>query len=341
MPLQTKKILIIRFSSIGDIVLTTPVIRCLKLQTGATIHFITKKSYATLLEASPYITTIFTIKKGIKELLPILKAEKYDYVIDLHKNLRSSRLAYNLGVKRYTFDKLNIQKWLMVRTKINRLPDMHIVDRYMQAVSTLGVKNDGQGLDYFIPQGKEAIIADFFKNNTLFSTQKNYIAFAIGAAHATKRLPKERIISICQQIKQPIILLGGSDEAAVGKLIAQQSGSHVSNACGKSTLHQSASLIQQASQVITHDTGMMHIAAAFQKPIISLWGNTIPEFGMHPYYKKGVHESSIIEVKGLSCRPCSKIGYNQCPKGHFKCMNDLNEAEILNHVIGFDKKEFS
>lgn len=335
MPLNSladKKILIIRFSSIGDIVLTTPVIRCLKLQTRAEIHFVTKKSYHSILANNPYVDKVYTIEKDVNEILSTLKTEAYDYLIDLHKNLRSNELAYKLGVKRYAFNKINLQKWLMVNTKINRLPDVHIVDRYLETVKSFGVVNDGEGLDYFVPKEDHVNLKDFFQKETNFNSAEPYIAFAIGAAHATKRLPIEKIIAICKAIQQPIVLLGGPDEQQIGEKIAQEAGNFVFNACGRCNLNQSASLISQSKQVISHDTGMMHIAAAFQKRILSIWGNTIPAFGMYPYYKKGVNEGEIVEVKGLSCRPCSKIGYDQCPKGHFKCMNDINITKIVNHL---------
>ncbi len=318
-----QKILIIRFSSIGDIVLTSPVLRCLKEQTGAELHFLCKTSYRTLLEANPNINKIYSIKQDIKEVISELKAEKYDVIIDLHKNIRSLQVRRALGVKSYSFDKINLAKWLIVNFKINRLPDMHIVDRYLAAVESLGVKNDGQGLDYFIPSDQEIDLYDLAKKSSFGGSLQKYTAFAIGAAHATKRLPLEKIIAICKSVKSPIILLGGPQEQAVGDQICAAAGPHVLNTCGQMSLHQSASLVRQASEVISHDTGMMHIAAAFSKKIISIWGNTIPEFGMYPYYPRGINQNTSIEVKGLSCRPCSKIGSEECPKGHFRCMRDL------------------
>jgi len=335
MKTRTQKILIIRFSSIGDIVLTTPVIRRLRLQLGAEVHFLTKQSFQPVLVANPYLHKIYTIQKKVNEVLPALKKEKYDVIIDLHNNLRSWQVKLNLGVKNYTFDKLNFEKWLMVNFKINRLPNIHIVDRYLATVKSLGIINDGKGLDYFIPKNDELIM----NNETLRSlsitpsphhpiTLSPFITFVIGAAHATKRLPTEKIISICNKIQVPIILLGGPEDAERGEVIAKAAGNHIINACGKLTLNQSASVVQQAWKVITHDTGMMHIAAAFNKDMISVWGNTIPEFGMYPYYSAGENRNITLEVKGLACRPCSKIGYEKCPQGHFKCMKDIGENEF-------------
>ena len=324
-----KKILVVRFSSIGDIVLTTPVIRCLKEQTDAQIDFLTKVNFKSVLESNPYISNLHTIDKSYKEKLVELKSANYDLIIDLQHNQHSWRLKRSLGIQSFSFNKLNIKKWLLVNTKLNFLPNIHIVDRYLATTASLGVQNDGKGLDFFIPKGQEVNIENFLPKGTT-----KYIAFVTGAAHATKRLPEEKIISICKKLSYPIVLLGGKDETESGERIALESGAHVLNACGKFNLNQSASWVKQATVVITHDTGLMHIAAAFSKNIISIWGNTTPLFGMYPYYPKGVNNNISIEVNNLQCRPCSKIGYAKCPKGHFNCMKQIDEQAIL---IGIEK----
>jgi ADP-heptose:LPS heptosyltransferase len=310
------KILIIRFSSIGDIILTTPVARCLHEQLNAEIHFLTKKSFAGILQQNPYIKKIWSFDKNVAEILPLLRGEGFEVIVDLHKNLRSWQVRWQLrNVKSFSFQKLNFEKWLFVNFNINKMPPIHIVDRYLATVAPLGIKNDGKGLDYFIPSKDEIDIKNLSENK--FSAQ-NFVAFVIGAAHATKRLPESKIIEFCQKINLPIVLLGGKDETEQGAQIAQQSGAHIYNFCGKLNLHQSASVVRQARAVVTHDTGLMHIAAAFHKPIISIWGCTVPEFGMSPYLPN--KENKILEIKELSCRPCSKIGFAKCPKGHFDCM---------------------
>ncbi len=348
---KIKKVLVIRFSSIGDIVLTTPVVRCLKKQLGAEVHYLTKNSFQKVISTNPHLDKIFTIEKNVSEVLTQLKAEKYDGIIDLHKNLRSKQVRWALRVPYFTFDKINWQKWLMVNFKINKLPNVHIVDRYMAAVKPFGIKYDGEGLEplkpptpkgeYRFPSGKfSEIISEEELERKLqnFPDGKRYsplgvggfICFAIGGAHATKRLPISKIIEICKGVELPIILVGGPDDATVGeKVVLEVKKESLINMCGKTSLEESALIIENAKKVITHDTGMMHIAAAFQKPIISIWGNTIPEFGMHPFYKKGVNNNVSIEVQGLSCRPCSKIGYHQCPKGHFKCMQDIDIEKVI------------
>ncbi len=316
------KFLIIRFSSIGDIVLTTPVVRNLKQQCeGAEIHYLTKQQYAHLLEYNPYIDKIHTLDKSLSELVVKLRKEHFHYVIDLHNNLRTLRVKNKLRTVAFSFNKLNKEKWLMVNFKINKLPDIHIVDRYMKTISYFIDDNDMKGLDYFIPD-KDVVNLD-----TLPEThRKSYIAFAIGAQHFTKRLPVKKITAICKLLPLPVVLLGDNNDAIVGEKIVQQVGANVYNACGKYNLNQSASIVQQSQVVISHDTGLMHIAAALKKQVISVWGNTIPEFGMYPYLSD--KKSEIVQVEHLKCRPCSKIGFKKCPKKHFKCMNNIDENKI-------------
>ena len=340
------KILILRFSSIGDIVLTTPVTRAVKQQVaGAEVHFATKPAFRDIVENNPYVSRVHCLTGRLSELVAELRAERFDFIIDLHNNLRTSIIKARLGVKSSSFDKLNARKWLLVNWKIDTLPRRHIVDRYLAAAAPLGVRNDNRGLDYFIPEADEVDVAAALPP----AFQRGYVAFAIGAQHATKRLPVERIIELCGLLRQPVVLLGGPTDESTGHVIelAFDEGAAASplpkpripenpyyfprapdpalaktliyNACGKFNLNQSASLVRQARLVVSHDTGLMHVAAAFQKEILSVWGNTVPEFGMYPYRT----EFRALQVEGLACRPCSKIGFAACPLGHFKCMRDI------------------
>ncbi len=317
-----KKILVIRFSSIGDIVLTTPVIRCLKDQSNAEIHFLTKEVFSGIVSNNPNISKVITIKSKVSEAREKLLAENYDFVVDLHHNLRSAQVKRLLKKPSASFPKLNVKKWLLVNAHINRLPKIHIVDRYFETVKPLGVKNDGKGLDYFIPEKDEVNLASLPESHN-----KNFIAFTTGAKFGTKQLPVEKMISIVHLLRRPIILLGGKEDFDRAEKIRSECGELVFNACGKYNLNQSASLVRQSDFVIAHDTGLMHIASAFHKKIFSVWGNTVPDFGMTPYQPG--EGSKIIEVKNLSCRPCSKIGFAKCPKGHFKCMNDIDVKEFI------------
>ena len=320
------KVLIIRFSSIGDIVLTTPVIRCLKIQMPwIEIHYLIKKQFHEIVSTNPYISKFWLFDDNFHELIPKLRAENFDFIIDLHKNLRSSYVKLVLKRPASSFPKLDFQKWFLVNLKINLLPGVHLVDRYFKALKPLGIFNDGKGLDYFIP-GKEEV--DLSTLPVAF--RSGYIAFVIGGKHATKILPDEKVVYICKNLGYPVILLGGKEDRERGDNIISQTDDKVFNACGTFSINQSASLVHQADKIITNDTGFMHIAAAFKKPVLSIWGNTIPGFGMIPYLPAEYRErSSIFEVKNLSCRPCSKIGFSECPKKHFKCMMDQDLDAII------------
>jgi ADP-heptose:LPS heptosyltransferase len=314
--LSMTKFLILRFSSIGDIVLTTPVIRCLKQQyPDAEVHYATKKSYQSLLENNPYIDKVFVLENGLNELVKSLQSERYDYIIDLHNNLRTRIIKIRLGVKSFSFNKLNFQKWILVKFKKNLMPNVHIVDRYMKTVESLGVKNDNKGLDYFIPE-KDEMPLDWLPENF----RSGYAVYAIGGQHETKKLPLHKMIELCQTIQLPLVLIGGKEDVVISEQLSVISKNiPIFDTCGKCNLNQSASLIKNSKFVYTHDTGMMHVAAAFKKKVVSIWGNTVPEFGMYPYQT----DFEVIENKYIHCRPCSKIGYEECPLGHFRCMNRL------------------
>lgn len=333
-----KKILVIRFSSIGDIVLTTPVIRCLKNQIqDAEIHVLTKKKFSNLYKTNPYINKVYEYDDSLKKNILELKQENYDFVVDLQKNKRSVRVTRALGRPHASFPKLNFRKFLLSTFKINIMPDVHIVDRYFKAVDKLGVKNDFQGLDFFISEKNDYPITDL-----PHEFQNGYYAFVIGGTYKTKILPAVKIAEILKKINKPVILLGGPDDVERAQeiifLVNGQrttdnnvcaSDSQILNLVGKINLEQSASIVKNAESVLTNDTGLMHIAAAFHKNIVSVWGNTVPELGMYPYLPKEPEKCHIVECKDVKCRPCSKLGFKECPKKHFKCMMEIDVDRVV------------
>ena len=309
------KFLVVRFSSIGDIILTTPVVRHLKQQVeDAEIHYLTKQEFAPLLKANPYINRIHLFDGNMRATLDILKKMEIDYVIDLHHNLRSLRIKTGLRRIAFSVHKLNWKKWLLVNFKMDRMPDRHMVDRNLDTINVFIEKRDEDGLDYFIPEQEEI---DILTLPAAF--RDGYIGLSIGAQHETKKLPVDLLVKLCHSLEHPVVILGGpGDRKTAETIVSSLPGKSIFNSCGQYSINQSASLVRQASVLITHDTGLMHIGAAFQKKIISVWGNTLPGFGMFPY--RPDPSSVQFEVNGLSCRPCSKIGYQKCPRGHFKCM---------------------
>ncbi len=317
------KFLIIRLSSIGDIVLTSPLVRMIKNQVeGAEIHFLVKKNFLPVIAHNPHIDHIHCFEGNLSETINSLRLQNLDYVIDLHHNLRSYRISRALNIQTYRFKKLNLKKFLLVHFKLDWLPNKHIVDRYIETCQFLHLKNDGLGLEFFYPKEAEVSVDSL---PSIFID--GYFAFVIGGQHFTKKLPNELIIQIIQRINYPVILIGGKEDAENAEAISKAIGLNSKNFCGKINLYASASIVKHAQLVITHDTGFMHIAAAFEKKIISIWGNTVPQLGMYPY--RAHPQSFQSEVKGLACRPCSKIGFQSCPKKHFDCMQKQDIDTIV------------
>lgn len=306
------KILIVRFSSIGDIVLTTPVVRYLHEQGNAEVHYMTKSSFEQLLKPNPRIHKIWTINKSIVECIPQLKAEKFDLIIDLHNNIRTQRLKLALGTPSRTFKKLNLRKWLFTGLKIDSLPNKHIVDRYLETIAHLKLKDDEQGLDFFLPKTINHPIIE-----------GEFVACVIGGQHDGKQLPLDKWKSLFTKSKRKFIVVGGPEDQSWGDELESEFD-HVESYAGKLSIMESAFLVKQATWVITNDTGLMHIASAFQKNIISLWGQTSPKFGMFPY--RAGEKSLIIEP--TESRPLSKLG-NKKTKLHAMYTIDMDSIVKL------------
>ncbi|MDB5143499.1 MAG: glycosyltransferase family 9 protein [Mucilaginibacter sp.] len=318
------KILVIRFSSMGDIIYTTPVVRCLKKQlSNAEVHFLTKPAFKYIYDNNPYVDRLLLLKPTLSETIEEINAENYDYIIDLHNNLRTSLIKLRTGIKSSTYKKQRLRKWLSLKFNLKLVPPVHLVERYLKTVKFLGVKNDGKPIDYYVKTEHD------LKKLLPASHQENYVAFVIGATHFTKRMPNEKIINICRQIDRPIVLLGGEDVKTNGIVIAGAAGNKVYNACGSTSLDESVFLVSKATSVIGFDTGLTHIAEAFDKPIASIWGGTVPELlGVQPYMVK---DAEVIGIN-LPCRPCSKFGLEKCPLGHFKCMRDIPDNKVVDFV---------
>ena len=319
------KILVLRFSSIGDIVLTTPVLRCIKKQfPGSELHFASRQKFEGLLEPNPHVDRVHSLDGSLNRLIRTLRREKFDCIIDLHNNLRTRIIKSALwGVKSHTFNKLNLRKALLTRFKIDVMPDKHIVQRYLEAAAPLGLRDDGDGLEFYFPE-------DYTGPAPAPELPAAFHAYAIGGTWNTKRMPMQKIIEWMGQVTLPVVLLGDKNDAREAEFIKDSFPDRIVNLCGLLDLNGSAWVMQRARSVISHDTGLMHIAAAMQKPIVSIWGNTVPAFGMYPYYgKNSLMNAVIAEVIGLDCRPCSKLGYDECPRGHFRCMMDQDSEGIL------------
>lgn len=329
-PIKNVKVLFIRFSSIGDIVLTTPAIRCLKQQLPNTeIHFLVKQQFKTVIENNPHINKIITLGDNWDSMIDEVNKIQYDYVIDLHKNIRSYRLIKTLNTKLtkvLSYKKLTVQKFLLTKFGINFMPKTHISVRCINALKPLGIVDDGKGLDYYIADKDVLTDTDLPTSHSF-----GFIAIVIGASYYTKKLPVHKLQSLCKAINYPIILVGAKEEIVEGSEIAAIDDTKIYNACGKFNLNESADIVRRSKLVIAHDTGLLYIACAFNKKVIAVWGGTSPKLAVEPFYGTAMNANFIYKnkiVSNLSCQPCSNYGTKVCPKKHFKCM-ELQDIELM------------
>lgn len=311
----------------GDIIYTTPVVRCLKEQIpGAEIHFLIKEEFSYIYQNNPHLTKLHILKDTLNETISDIRKENFDLIVDLHNNLRTSIIKIITQIPALTYKKDRITKFLILKLRLKHLIDpRHLVERYLDAVKTLGIKNDNKPIDYYI--AKDYSLNDFLPE----SHQKKFVAFIIGATHFTKRLPNDKIIEICKQLNLPVVLLGGPDVKDNAEIIKSACGNNIFSTCGYTNLDQSVFLVSKADKVIGFDTGLTHISEAFNKPLASIWGGTTPDLlGVQPYK---ISDSFIAGID-LDCRPCSKFGLEKCPLNHFNCMKNIPNETIVSFING-------
>lgn len=322
------RVLIIRLGSASEILLTTPLIRAIHQQIeGAEIQLLVNKKNKELLPSNPRIAKIHSYQESTKDMVDLLKTEQFDFVVDLQHNRRTKRICQQLGVPCSFLQTYPFKRWMSVRLKINTLPHKHLVERYFETVETLGVHNDNQGLEYHIPE--EEI---FDTDNLPVFFEDGYVAIALDAERATQRIPTTKIIEIATILHKPVILLGSKEVKDIGEEIVSQLGDRAYNACGEFSFNQCASLIQQSACVLTGDSAYMHMASALNKPICSLWGSTVPEFGKYPYFPEQRNLFRIFEICSLKCRPCAQLGFKKCPRRHFRCMKNISAIEVADWI---------
>lgn len=314
------KILVIRLSSLGDVLLTTPVIHALKLEyPAAKIDFIVKEQYKDSLLHNPDITTLFIYEKEkVKKMNSDLKAKEYDLVIDLQNNIRSHILTRGLRTTIYRFKKPSFKKFLLVKFKINLLKDLKtITQRY---ANTAHVHIEVEEPKLFLPPNLTTKLTDGF----------NYIGFCPGSKHFTKRWLPEYFVQLGNELVKlgyKIVLFGGKSDNELCSLISGKIDGCI-NLQNDDQLLQTAVDMKKCLLVLTNDSGLMHTASALDVPLTAIFGSTVREFGFCP---TGAH-NLILENKSLSCRPCSHIGKSNCPQKHFKCMKEITPEYVLDHL---------
>ena len=325
-----RKILVIRFSSIGDIVLTTPVLRRLfAAYPGASIDYCVKPAFVPLVNTSPYLNTVCTPDAPPRG--------HYDMVIDLQNNLRSRSLVKAISCDRvYRYRKQNWKKLLLVRTGLNLFDSKDsVVDRYMASFEEQKIDSDQRGCELWLSEDDRSFAASFSNGDGL------RLAVCFGANHFTKRYPPRKFASVIEsvlgELQLRVFLLGATEDTRqadeIFAALSPVASSRVMNLSGKTSLKQSAAVLEACDAVLTNDTGLMHIASAFRKQLFVLFGSSVAEFGFFPYNTPYV----LFEVADLACRPCSHIGRDSCPKGHFRCMMDIPEQLVAKKITDYFK----
>ena len=344
------KTLIIRFSSIGDIVLASPLVRVLRARfPEGEIDLLTRTEYAELLRSDPNLNVTFpydrsTGFRGLVRLALRLRAERYDLVVDIHNSLRSRLVRWILGAPRTAAIRKRIfARWMLVRLKKNLYRDaVGVADRYIETVLEYGIVNDGQGLALHIPDDVQSRTTRRLATLGLNEYEK-VIGLCPSARHETKRWPKERYadlgLRLARRLKAKILLFGGPEDRERCAWIAQamlQGGAEgsVADLSGELSLLGSATAFTFCDVVITNDSGLMHIAAAMQSTLVAIFGSTVREFGFFPLGTRQV----VLERAGLECRPCSHVGRDACPKGHFRCMLDTTVDAVESAAVGLLQK---
>lgn len=322
---KVNRILIIRLSSLGDVLLTTPVIRALKKKyPEASIDFFVREEYADVVKLNPNIDVVYALPRSekVKILVKMLKGNNYDFVVDLQNNFRTRFIVSSLNKLTYSFKKPTWDKYLLVRFKINRYKEIKsITERYCESIQ--GLKLDKGGLELYLPQSVE----------TESLPGKNNIGICPGSKHFTKRWPVEYFVELGNDLKQKgyeILIFGGSDDKTICDLISSQVRGAI-NLCNENNLYKTATEMKSCKLVVCNDSGLMHVASAVNIPVLAIFGSSVREFGFSPY---GV-PNLILENKSLSCRPCSHIGRNSCPKKHFRCMKEITPQLVSENVTKF------
>ena len=309
------KLLIVRLSSLGDILLTTPLVRTIKNKySGIEIDFVLRDEYQDVLRLNLHLREVYIFHRDNdknQKLKEQLCDNGYDLVLDLQNNFRSRKLLSCFGDSTIGFKKNNLNKFLLVHFKINRLKDAQpIPDRYASVLDNFDLDDKGTELFTDNPPNPKLI------NN------ESLIGISPGSKHFTKMWPEEYYIKLGKILEKnefKVILFGGSDDREICNRISSELSSAI-NLSNDNDILQTAADMKMCRAIYCNDSGLMHTAASVGVPVITFFGSTVKEFGFTPYKSKNI----ILENNYLSCRPCTHIGRSSCPKKHFKCMKDIS-----------------
>jgi heptosyltransferase-2 len=321
-------LLLVRFSSIGDVLLTTPLIRALHARHPDTrLVFVTKAAMAPLVADNPHLSQVVTLAPGesIRALAGRLAALGPTRGLDLHGSLRSAALRALVHCSWRRYSKRKLARGVLVSTKIDLYgPRVPVAERYFEAARGLDVQPDGGPPEFFLGPGARDWAAHWLREHDLDGPP--LAVLAPGAAHFSKRWPAERWIALAQRLREQgygLVAVGGVDDRAAADALAPLAVS----AAGGCTLQETGALLARARVAITGDTGVMHMATGVGTPVVALFGPTVEQFGFFPYRAK-----ATVLQRDLECRPCSPMGGPRCPMGDHRCLADIDAAEVATAV---------
>jgi lipopolysaccharide heptosyltransferase II len=326
-PAPSPRILVVRLSSIGDILLVTPLLRALRrAHPAADITFVTKAAFAPLVTENPNVTRVETLAPGesLSQLAGRLRRLAPTHGLDVHGNLRSLALRALVRCRWRGFRKRRLARLALITTKRNLYgTPVPMAERYFEAARDLGVAPDGKPAEFFVGAAAKTSVAAFLQRREPGAGSR-MIAFAPGAAHFTKRWPAEywRELGRTLAAEFRILLVGGPDDRALAEGLAAEIPGAVS-AAGQFGLQETGAALARSAAVVSGDTGVMHMATAVGVPVVALFGPTVRAFGFVPYRAR----AEVIE-RDLDCRPCSAQGTAQCPLGHHRCLRDIAALEV-------------
>jgi len=326
-------ILAVRFSSIGDVLLTTPLLRALRLRhPSARITFLTREAYVALLSANPHVNEVMGMARdrGLGDVAAELRGHRFTHLLDLHDSVRSRALRLLVPGNWSSYPKYRIARAILIHTKRNVYREARsVAERYFSAARALDVEPDGRPPDLFWQPTAEQKVLEWFQQAGITDVVRP-VAIAPGAAHATKRWPLEHWEILTRRLVEQgcqVLVVGGSDDAPLGSVLARMCPGRVHNAAGQFQLQETGALLQRTSAVISGDTGVMHMATAVGAPVVALFGPTVQPFGFFPYTKR----AAVLELT-MACRPCTSKGGPHCHLGHHRCLRDIT-PELVHEAL--------
>ncbi|HVX88146.1 MAG TPA: glycosyltransferase family 9 protein [Gemmatimonadales bacterium] len=332
------RILLVRFSSMGDILLTSALVRALRARhPDAHIAFLIKAQFAPLVSESPRLTEVLTYRDG-DPLLPLareLRARKFTHLMDLHGSLRSRALHWLVPGRWREYSKRRVAREILIRLKKNVYRDTTPeAERFFDAADGLDVRPDGKGLEFYVSDAARAKVDAWLAAKGLAA--RHFTLLGPGAAHFSKRWPPEYWTELAARLARSgkaIVVTGGRAEREVGDAITAAARAAnrdivAENSAGEFALQETGALLQRADALAVGDTGVMHMATAVGTPIVTMMGPTVGPFGFYPY-----RANATVLERDLYCRPCTPFGGPTCPEGHHRCLRDIAPAEVEQALV--------